>query len=221
MGWGGHGNPLWNSCLENAMVTGAWWATVHRVAKSWTWLRRFRCTILVVATGSSLHRVQHADSNCGVAQWHLGSLVLVHGLICSTACGIFVPKPGINRTCTPCIVKWILFFFFLQDGFLTTGPPQEKSQLSYVFSTCIFPCMLFHFALYMSHVRTKWDNTSECLAQCLDNNKCSMSHLWLLWLLVYFLNSTVSGQRLCLSHFCSPAFNSVSSTYDGFSVNIC
>ena len=112
MGWGGHGNPLWNSCLENAMVTGAWWATVHRVAKSWTWLRRFRCTILVVATGSSLHRVQHADSNCGVAQWHLGSLVLVHGLICSTACGIFVPKPGIDRTCTPCILRWILFFFF-------------------------------------------------------------------------------------------------------------
>ena len=34
----GNGNPLWYSCLENSMNTGAWWATAHRVAKSWTWL---------------------------------------------------------------------------------------------------------------------------------------------------------------------------------------
>ena len=31
-----NGNPLQYSCLENPMVRGAWWATVHRVAKSWT-----------------------------------------------------------------------------------------------------------------------------------------------------------------------------------------
>ena len=34
-----HGNPLQNSCLENPMDRGAWWATVHRVAKSCTWWR--------------------------------------------------------------------------------------------------------------------------------------------------------------------------------------
>ena len=33
---GGNGNPLQYSCLENRMVRGAWWATVHGVAKSWT-----------------------------------------------------------------------------------------------------------------------------------------------------------------------------------------
>ena len=32
---GGHGNPLQYSCLENPMDRGAWWATVHGVAKSW------------------------------------------------------------------------------------------------------------------------------------------------------------------------------------------
>ena len=37
---GGHGNPLQYSCLENPMVLGAWWATVHRVAKSQTQLKR-------------------------------------------------------------------------------------------------------------------------------------------------------------------------------------
>ena len=33
---GGRGNPLQYSSLENPIDRGAWWATVHRVAKSWT-----------------------------------------------------------------------------------------------------------------------------------------------------------------------------------------
>ena len=32
----GNGNPLQYSCLENFMDRGAWQATVHGVAKSWT-----------------------------------------------------------------------------------------------------------------------------------------------------------------------------------------
>ena len=41
LGWGrspgvGNGNPLQYSCLENPMDRGAWWATVHGVANSWT-----------------------------------------------------------------------------------------------------------------------------------------------------------------------------------------
>ena len=30
----GHGNPLQESCLENPMDRGAWWATIHRVTES-------------------------------------------------------------------------------------------------------------------------------------------------------------------------------------------
>ena len=30
----GNGNPLHYSCLENPMDRGAWWATVHGLAKS-------------------------------------------------------------------------------------------------------------------------------------------------------------------------------------------
>ena len=37
---GGHGNSVQYSCLENPMDRGAWWAMVHRVSKSWTWLKR-------------------------------------------------------------------------------------------------------------------------------------------------------------------------------------
>ena len=37
----GNGNPLQYSCLENPMGGGAWWATIHGVAKSWTRLSDF------------------------------------------------------------------------------------------------------------------------------------------------------------------------------------
>ena len=33
---GGNGNPVQYSCLEILMDRGAWWATVHRAAKSWS-----------------------------------------------------------------------------------------------------------------------------------------------------------------------------------------
>ena len=36
---GGHDNPLQYSCLENPMDREAWWATVHRIAKSRTRLK--------------------------------------------------------------------------------------------------------------------------------------------------------------------------------------
>ena len=42
-GWGrspreGNGLPPKYSCLENLVDGGAWWATIHRVPKNWTWL---------------------------------------------------------------------------------------------------------------------------------------------------------------------------------------
>ena len=36
--WERNGYPLYNPCLENSMERGAWQATIHGVAKSWTWL---------------------------------------------------------------------------------------------------------------------------------------------------------------------------------------
>ena len=36
----GNGNPLQFSCLENPMDRTAWWATIHKVAKSQTQLKR-------------------------------------------------------------------------------------------------------------------------------------------------------------------------------------
>ena len=38
---GGHGNPLQYFCLENPMVRGVWWATIHQIAKCWTQMKQF------------------------------------------------------------------------------------------------------------------------------------------------------------------------------------
>ena len=40
----GNGTPLQYSCLENPMDGGAWWAAIHGVAKSQTWLSDFTFT---------------------------------------------------------------------------------------------------------------------------------------------------------------------------------
>ena len=50
---GGHGNPIKYSCLENPMDRGAWQATVHRVTKSLTQLKRL-----------STHACPHPVSCC-------------------------------------------------------------------------------------------------------------------------------------------------------------
>ena len=56
----GNGTPLQHSCLENPMDGGAWWAAVHGVAKSQTWLSDFPFTFhfpaseKVMATHSSV-----------------------------------------------------------------------------------------------------------------------------------------------------------------------
>jgi len=44
----GYGNPLKYSCLENPMNREAWWATVHKVAKSQTQLKRLSMHTLIV-----------------------------------------------------------------------------------------------------------------------------------------------------------------------------
>ena len=52
----GNGNPLQYSCLENPMDRGAWWATIHGVAKSWTGLSDFCvCMCLCVISTSCVH----------------------------------------------------------------------------------------------------------------------------------------------------------------------
>ena len=50
----GNGTPFQYSCLENPMDRGAWWATVHGVAKSRIRLSHFTFTFLCILATSSI-----------------------------------------------------------------------------------------------------------------------------------------------------------------------
>ena len=79
----GNGTPLQYSRLENPMDGGAWWAAVHGVAKSGTWLSDFSFTFHFYALekematyssvlawripGTGSHRVRHNWSDLAVS----------------------------------------------------------------------------------------------------------------------------------------------------------
>ena len=57
----GNGKPLQYSCLEDSMDRGAWWATMHEVAKN-------RTQVSVLAhTGARVHTHTHADTHAQYA----------------------------------------------------------------------------------------------------------------------------------------------------------
>ena len=60
----GDSNPLQYSCLENPMNIGAWWATVHGVAKSWTQLSNFTFTFIIAKDKLSPHKFKTCPGCC-------------------------------------------------------------------------------------------------------------------------------------------------------------
>ena len=70
---GGHGNSLQYSCLENSMERGAWWATVHRVIKSWTRLKRFSTQAFKIQESSENARYCYYYVTCYKTSTLLGT----------------------------------------------------------------------------------------------------------------------------------------------------
>ena len=55
----GNGTPLQNSCLENPMDGGAWWAAVYGVARSRTRLKRLSSSTMLLQCKKAM-----ASSHC-------------------------------------------------------------------------------------------------------------------------------------------------------------
>ena len=58
----GNGNPLQYSCPENLMDGGAWWAIVHRVAKSRAQLSDFTFTLPLSHSSFQTLKLSHLTS---------------------------------------------------------------------------------------------------------------------------------------------------------------
>ena len=63
----GNGNPLQCSCLENPRDWGAWWAAIHWVAQSRTWLKRLSSSVNYI-----YHVVHYTHSNYLSYNWKFG-----------------------------------------------------------------------------------------------------------------------------------------------------
>ena len=76
-GWGrssggGNGNLLQYSCLENFMDRGAWWATVHGVTKSQTWLSTSTTSTKPgEASSESMRWDVYPCGSIGIMTWNL------------------------------------------------------------------------------------------------------------------------------------------------------
>ena len=71
----GNGTPLQYSCLENPMDGGAWWAAVHRVAKSQTRLSNLTFTFHFHALEKEM------ATHSSVLAWRIPGMVKPDGLL--------------------------------------------------------------------------------------------------------------------------------------------
>ena len=99
---GGSGNPLQYSCLGNPMDRGAWWATVHGVAKSrtglWAHVHTHRLLTMVVPLVA-----EHGFQTMGFSS-------------CLAPCGMWDLPWAVIEPMSPAIT----------GGFLTTKPPRKS-----------------------------------------------------------------------------------------------
>ena len=107
----GNSNPLQYSCLENPMNRGAWWATVHGVAKSRTWLSEH------TAHKSSIHHIwghketQLSDLACTQAQ----DILITYG-IPSTVLNLWSSSSPSIFTINPWGRHYHLFYTSARDS---------------------------------------------------------------------------------------------------------
>ena len=59
----GNGNPFQYSCLENSIDKWAWWATVHGVSKSWTWLGMHAWKIILLLKNTRANDINFAKQS--------------------------------------------------------------------------------------------------------------------------------------------------------------
>ena len=127
---GGHGNPLQYSCLKNLTDREARWATVHRVAKSQTWLKQLN-TAHSSANSVNLHRAVLSNFSLDIISSERSFLETVVGgkLLWFSRC----PSLWYNH-----VYQFVIFVFFL----LALGSI-FPTKLTFFFHFCIVWCVSF------------------------------------------------------------------------------
>ena len=90
-----NGNPLQYSCLENPMDGGAWWATVHGIAKSQTRLSDFTFTLGSIFWFLKIIFKPIHPPPCQVSNFFVGPWNLHESYVCCP-CGYENEQPGVQ-----------------------------------------------------------------------------------------------------------------------------
>ena len=100
---GRNGNPFQYSCLENSTDRGTWWATVHRVTKSWTRLKQLSMPADSIHNWTPL-RLLHKLLKFWWVVWEIYLVLWPNkaNLICKALCLLKLPPPNL---------QWFASFF--------------------------------------------------------------------------------------------------------------
>ena len=117
----GNGNPLQYSCLENPMARGAWQATVHGVAKSWTQLSdftfflsfclQFKCSRECYSTSLGFREQQSPQQTSGGHAVWIRNFLLRHCRVLVTAAN-FISLSWIDLPCYSNLTHSYIFFSY-------------------------------------------------------------------------------------------------------------
>ena len=121
---GGNGNPLQYSCLKNPMDREAWWATIHGITKSQTWLSmhpRFSlpwgiCESHAVVSDSLWPHGLHSPWNSAHQNTAMGSHSLLQGIFQTQGLNPGLPHCGqilyqLSHKGSPRILEWVAYHF--------------------------------------------------------------------------------------------------------------
>ena len=107
----GNGNPLQCSCLENPRDGGAWWAAVHGVAQSRTWLKQLSSSNAIIL-GHEIDTMQVKQLEERPSVYEIAAAKSLQS--CPTLCNLIdgsppgSPVPGILQART---LEWVAISF--------------------------------------------------------------------------------------------------------------
>ena len=132
----GNGTPLQYSCLENPMDGGAWWAAVHEVAKSCTWLSNFTFTFHFHALEKEM------ATHSSVLAWRIPRTAEPGGLL---SMGSHRVKTRLKRLSSSSSSSVLLCIPFVCSQCTLKSPPKERlanciyTSISQTHLTSFFP----------------------------------------------------------------------------------
>ena len=108
-----NGNPLQCSCLENPRDGGAWWAAVHWVAQSRTWLKQLSSSSSSMNSKSLQLCLTLCDSvDCSLPDSPVHGILqakILEWVAGPSFRGSSWPRDPTHVSCISCIDRWILY----------------------------------------------------------------------------------------------------------------